>query len=252
MKRMIFALVVFFICTSAHAQVSHISINKRLFELGQHPSLKLNIVSSHNSFNKVQFSIRQADGEERLVSEPITGFMLRVSGINEVTDKKAVLVVKEYRVNRWYQVKVISLFNEDMPESAMDRHYTADRLTPTKQGTQVSDAVLADNKLAVALGWREESSTAKQVNTTAAIAETCLLAFNGRESLWRVANREASTWGISPYGAMLAIFETNPKAFNQQSIHGLKADARLVCPSADTLAKYSNPTTSEQQFSAME
>ncbi|MCL1139298.1 FimV/HubP family polar landmark protein [Shewanella pneumatophori] len=250
MKRIIFALAGIFMLTSAHAQVSHVSINKRLFELGQHPSLKLNLVSSHNSLKKVQFSVRQADGEERLLSEPITGFMVQVSGIDDVTDKNAVLVVKEYRINRWYQVKVISLFNEDMPESAMDRHYTADRLTPIKQGTQVSNAVLADNKLAVALGWTEDPKPLKSIAPVTE-PQDCQLAFNGKESLWRVANRQLSAWKVSPYGAMLAIFEANPSAFNRQSIHGLKADAILRCPTPAILEKYRDSEASEQQFSAM-
>ncbi|MEZ9596719.1 FimV/HubP family polar landmark protein [Shewanella sp. 10N.261.52.F9] len=249
MKKTILTLIGLLMLTPAYAQVSHVSINQSLFELGENPNLKLNIVSSHNNLKKVQFSVRQADGEERLSTHPLNSFKVQVAGVSKVTDKNAVLIIKEYRVSRWYQVKIISLFNQGLPESAMDSYYTADRSKASEQGTQVSEAVLADNKLAVALGFGEEPSIQKP---QVMVPDNCSITFNGKESLWRVANRQAKLWGLSAYGAMLAIYESNPNAFNKQSIHGLKADAKLNCPSKDILEKHQNAKTAEQEFSAME
>ncbi|GIU41067.1 hypothetical protein TUM4438_03910 [Shewanella sairae] len=251
MKSIILALMTLLMLAPAYAKVSHVSINQRLFELGGQPQLKLNIVSSHNSVKKLQFTIRQTDGEERLSLEPLNNFKIKVAGIESVTDKNAVLIVKEYRINRWYQLKVISLFNEALPESAMNSYYTSDRAKAkvSEQGTRMSDAVMADDKLAAALGWGEEASTVKiSLNSS----QACDVAFNGKESLWRVANRHAPQWGLSAYGAMLAIYESNLKAFNQLSIHGLRADAKLKCPSASIIEKYQNAKAAEKAFSAME
>ncbi|GIU12112.1 FimV/HubP family polar landmark protein [Shewanella sp. MBTL60-007] len=235
MKRIILALAGFMMLTTAHAQVSHVSINERQFELGQHPSLKVNIVSSHSSLKKVQFSIRQASGEERLISKPLTSFMVQVEGVDDVVDKDAVLIVKEYQVNRWHQVKVLSLFNSNLSHAEKDsRSLAAPELKSTESlvgnnsGIRVSGADVIVSRL-----------------------DDCQIEFDGKETLWRVANRQSKRWGISPYGAMLAIFETNPKEFNRQSIHGLKSEAKLECPSMTTLEKYADAKAAEKEFDAM-
>lgn len=240
MKRVILALAGFMMLATAHAQVSHVSINDRQFELGQHPSLKLNIVSSHTSLKKVQFSIRQASGEERLLSKPLTSFMVQVEGVDDVVDKDAVLIVKEYRVNRWHPVKVLSLFNTNMPQTEMANLYT------------VSDSLAASEpKLAKDLDENNSGVRVSGADVIVSRLDDCQITFDGKETLWRIANRQAKRWGISPYGAMLAIFERNPDAFNQQSIHGLKAKAKLECPSMMTLEKYADAKAAERQFDAM-
>ncbi|MGS0682727.1 FimV/HubP family polar landmark protein [Shewanella sp. 125m-7] len=239
MKRIILALASLFMLTTAHAQVSHVSINERQFELGQHPNLMLNIVSSHSNLKKVQFSIRQANGEERLISKPLTRFKVQVTGIDDVVDKEAVLVIKEYRVNRWYQVKVINLFDVNRAQAEMDSDYIASRSAMVDLGTQ-------DQVAAVANGIRVSGA-----EVIVSRLDDCQIEFDGKESLWRIGNRQAKRWGISPYGAILAIFERNPKAFNQQSINGLKARAKLACPSMATLEKYTDAKGAEKQFNAM-
>ncbi|MGS0674990.1 FimV/HubP family polar landmark protein [Shewanella sp. 0m-4] len=238
MKRFIFALMAMTALATAQAEVSHVSINERQFKLGEHPSLKLNIVTSHSNLKKVQFSIRQANGEERLLSKPLTSFMVEATGVEDVVDKNAVLIVKEYRVNRWYQVKVLSLFNDKVNEAGRDKRdstYQASAVKEVKQtevassGIKVSGADVIVSRL-----------------------DDCQIEFDGKETLWRIANRQAKRWGISPYGAMLAIFERNPKAFNNQSINGLKSQATLECPSMVTLEKYADAKVAMRQFNAME
>ncbi|GIU28454.1 hypothetical protein TUM4445_09690 [Shewanella sp. MBTL60-112-B2] len=227
--------------STAQAEVSHVSINERQFELGQYPSLKLNIVSSHSNLNKVQFFIRQASGEERLLSQPLTTFMVEVTGIDDVVDKDAQLIVKEYRVNRWHQVKVLSLFNANAPELEMNSHASKSGMLTSGNRTQSEAKAMALNS-----GIRVSGA-----DVIVSRLDDCQVEFNGTESLWRIANRQSKQWGISPFGAMLAIFEANPKAFNKQSIHGLKAMAQLECPSMDTLEKYADAKAAEKQFDAM-
>ncbi|ABZ78402.1 conserved hypothetical protein [Shewanella halifaxensis HAW-EB4] len=241
MKRVILALAGFMMLTTAHAQVSHVSINERQFDFGQHPSLKLNIVSSHNSLKKVQFSIRQGSGEERLITKPLTSFMVQVMGIEDVVDKDAVLIVKEYRVNRWYQVKVLSLFNGKVNNADIDSRYIASRSTAVKKVGQTET-----NMLAASSGIRVSGA-----DVIVSRLDDCQIGFDGKETLWRIGNRQANRWGISPYGAMLAIFERNPKAFNQQNINGLKSQAQLECPSMVTLEKYADAMAAEKRFNAM-
>ena len=230
MKRVIWALAGILMLSTAHAQVSHVSINERQFELGQHPSLKLNIVSSHSNLNKVQFFIRQAAGEERLLSQPLTTFMVEVSGVDDVVDKDAQLIVKEYRVNRWHQVKAINLFNDNIVQTQVlgPPSNTVEARGANSVGIRVSGADVIVSRL-----------------------DNCQIAFDGKESLWRVANRQAKLWGITPSGAMLAIFEANPKEFNNNSIHGLQSEAKLRCPSMQTLEKYADAKVAEKQFNAM-
>ncbi|WP_299805398.1 FimV/HubP family polar landmark protein [uncultured Shewanella sp.] len=241
MKRVIWALAGMMMLSTAHAQVSHVSINERQFELGQHPSLKLNIVSSHSNLKKVQFSIRQASGEERLISRPLTSFMVEVTGIEDVVDKDALLIVKEYRVNRWYQVKRLSLFNPNTRELEMDSQHSTMRSLTGENRTQSEVKAMA-----LKSGVRVSGA-----DVIVSRVDDCQVEFNGKESLWRIANRQSQRWGISPYGSMLAIFEANPKAFNRQSIHGLKAKAKLECPSMTTLEKYADAKAAEKQFDAM-
>ncbi|GIU23876.1 hypothetical protein L2719_04870 [Shewanella schlegeliana] len=240
MKRVILALAGLMMLTTAHAQVSHVSINERQFEFGQHPTLKLNIVSSHNNLKKVQFSIRQGSGEERLIAKPLTSFMVQVTGVDDVVDKEAVLIVKEYRVNRWHQVKVLSLFNANIPQAEMDAQNTASHLS-------ISTALKPSEPLAANKGGVRVSGA----NVLVSRLDDCQIEFDGKETLWRVANRQSKRWGISPYGAMLAIFERNPDAFNRRSIHGLKSEAKLECPSMTTLEKYADAKAAEKQFDAM-
>ncbi|MCG9730309.1 hypothetical protein L1D44_10650 [Shewanella sp. Isolate13] len=240
MKRVILALAGLMMLTTAHAQVSHVSINERQFEFGQHPNLKVNIVSSHNNLKKVQFSILQSSGEERLIAKPLTNFMVLVTGIDDVVDKNAVLVVKEYRVNRWHQVKVLNLFKANRASAEMDAYETASHLLATTgRGSNES--------LSASKGGIRVSGADVLVSRL----DDCQIEFDGKETLWRVANRQAKRWGISPYGAMLAIFEANPKEFNRQSIHGLKSEAKLECPSMTTLEKYADAKAAEKQFDAM-
>ncbi|WP_050774354.1 hypothetical protein [Shewanella benthica] len=94
----------------AAAQITHVSINEQQFILGGYPKFRLNIVSQDVSLYKMQFVVRQTSGEERLMVKPINNFLLLVIGVEDVVDPRATLVFREYRVNKWRDVKVFSLF----------------------------------------------------------------------------------------------------------------------------------------------
>lgn len=226
--------------TTVIAEVSHVSINQRLFELGGYPKLKVNIVSSHKNPNKVQFFLRQSVGEERLVAKSLNSFSLLVSGVEDVVDNEAVLVVKEHRINRWREVSVLSIFNAETVDSQTVNKVTS-KPVPVKTQQPVKDSKEI-------VSTRTASTATVKVN----IKDNCNIGFNGSETLWRIGLRQSKAWNISTYGAMLAIFDANPRAFRKSSINGLRADAKLQCPSQAILDQYSDAVTAEELYDSMD
>ncbi|MCH1924132.1 hypothetical protein L9G74_06250 [Shewanella sp. C32] len=97
------------------AKVAHVSINLRMFDVGKLPLLKINIVSNITDTNRFQFIMHQTSGDERLMVSRVNDFMLLVQGVEEVTDRQAVLQVKEYRDNYWMDVATLALFSDSVP-----------------------------------------------------------------------------------------------------------------------------------------
>ncbi|WOT04808.1 FimV/HubP family polar landmark protein [Shewanella youngdeokensis] len=242
MKRIILALTsLMLLSAAASAEVSHVSIHKRLFELGEAAKVEVNIVSSHHQPKKVQFLLRQSSGEVRLASTPVTPFMRLVTSVDTVVDKNAVLVVREHRINRWREVALLNLFSDNTAE------ITTNRISlPDDNNLAYADNVAVMNSRAKAAGMTQLNlSTAEPV-----VASQCMIAFNGRETLWRIGVRQATIWNMNTFGTILAIFETNPNAFNHGSINGLRANAQLKCPTKATLEKYADAAAAEKQFDA--
>lgn len=100
------------------AQVSHVSINSRMFELGAYPKLRVNVIADNQDMSRLEFVVQQASGEERLMVEEINRFLVLLTGVEDVKDSSAKLLVREYRLDRWYDVKSINLFGEAKPTSA--------------------------------------------------------------------------------------------------------------------------------------
>lgn len=95
---------------SCLAQVSHVSFNGPMFELGSHPKMRVNVVTDDQDMTRLEFVLRQSTREEKLMALPVNRFMLLLFGLENVTDPKARLLVREYRVDRWYEVKNLPLF----------------------------------------------------------------------------------------------------------------------------------------------
>lgn len=223
------------------AEVSHVSINKRLFELGEYPKLKVNIISNYTHSNKVQFSLRQSTGEERLVASPLNNFMVLVTGIDDVVDSDAVLVVKEHRVNRWREVAVLKLFTGNPVESPPHSAYVNPK----------PSSVSVNKKTYAGVTGISSELIVKTSPVSARLKKNCTVDFDGSETLWRIGLRESEAWGVNAYGAMLAIYESNPHAFYKAKINGLKSDALLQCPSFAIRNKYMNAKAAKKLFDSM-
>ncbi|EGT3626876.1 fimbrial protein FimV [Morganella morganii] len=100
------------------AQVSHVSVNSRMFELGGYPKLRVNVIADNQDMSRLEFVVQQAGGEEKLMVEELNRFLVLLTGVEDVKDSSAKLLVREYRLDRWYDVKSINLFGEAKPTSA--------------------------------------------------------------------------------------------------------------------------------------
>jgi len=232
--------------SQAYAQITHVSINQRLSDLGDYPKLRVNIVSGHENLDKMQFVVRQAGGDERLMVKPINNFMLLLTGVDDVIDPSAQLIVMEYRVNQWHLVKALPLFSDEQIAkgvSAKIQPKPKAKQKQVKQKTEIVSGVAGTHttkatkpaSAAVLAAHTSNSSTVAELTQ-----ENCELDYNGSQTLWRMGNQYSQEWKMGTYGAMLAIFEANPKAFNKGEISGLRADVVLLCPSVSLKEKYSD------------
>lgn len=311
------------------AQVSHVSINSRMFELGAYPKLRVNVIADNQDMSRLEFVVQQASGEERLMVEEINRFLVLLTGVEDVKDSSAKLLVREYRLDRWYDVKSINLFGAAKPASAA---LTTKAVSDTKKTTiagapksadkvgikpvkvvaeskplaEVTPAATAANTqskvptVEVVTGFRfpeaanKQNTSATEINAFAKTSETiavekgavenaatetvvpeivktanneqkqniaetasqtpehCQLTYLAGETLWRIANRYAKDWGVSVYGAMLAIYEANPVAFSKNRINALKSNAVLSCPSKMILDQHSDAKEARAVFEAKE
>ncbi|MCU8041223.1 FimV/HubP family polar landmark protein [Shewanella oncorhynchi] len=311
------------------AQVSHVSINSRMFELGAYPKLRVNVIADNQDMSRLEFVVQQASGEERLMVEEINRFLVLLTGVEDVKDSSAKLLVREYRLDRWYDVKSINLFGGAKPASAA---LTTKAVSDTKKTTiagapksadkvgikpvkvvaeskplaEVTPAATAANTqskvptVEVVTGFRfpeaanKQNTSATEINAFAKTSETiavekgavenaatetvvpeivktanneqkqniaetasqtpehCQLTYLAGETLWRIANRYAKDWGVSVYGAMLAIYEANPVAFSKNRINALKSNAVLSCPSKMILDQHSDAKEARAVFEAKE
>lgn len=266
---------------SSMAQVSHVSINNMMFELGTYPKMRLNVITDNQDITRLEFVLRQSSGEEKLMAQELNRFLVLLTGVEDVKDPKAQLVVREYRVDRWYEVKKIPLFVEP---SAVASHTTSVDSTKISQGVKSAelssevrlnkvDIVATEAKSLPAVSSSNLTPITKSMGSESIVTtgfifsknepdqetgnapkmmptKECLLNYDSSETLWRVANRYANEWNVSVYGAMLAIYDANPKAFAKNKISALRGDAALYCPSTDLLAQYPDAEEAKAIFEA--
>jgi len=235
--------------SDAHGQIAHVSINEKQFVLGGYPKLRVNIISDHDSLAKMQFIVRQANGEERLMMKSINNYLVLVSGVDDVIDPGAQLIVKEYRVNKWRLVKTLDLFDTSVVLGAS--------FTPASMASISPKAIAskATVKTTVKVTSTVTAVSQKIVSKSARVASAnhghCKITHDSTMTLWRIGMQYGGQWQISTYAAMLAIFDANPGAFNQGNIHGLRADANLLCPSQALIDKYPDKAVAKQTFNAL-
>ncbi|MGI2066985.1 FimV/HubP family polar landmark protein [Shewanella sp. MF08487] len=116
------------------AQVSHVSVNSRMFELGGYPKLRVNVIADNQDMSRLEFVVVQAGGEEKLMVEELNRFLVLLTGVEDVKDSSAKLLVREYRLDRWYDVKSINLFG------AVRSTSIAKTATATAAGTKTTTA----------------------------------------------------------------------------------------------------------------
>ncbi|MBO2673496.1 fimbrial protein FimV [Shewanella algae] len=292
-------LVLMLLTSVARAETAHVSINQRMFELGHLPLIKVNVVADSEDITRLEFIVRQQGAAEKLMVQPINRYMVLLLGIDEVTDKQAELLVREYRINRWHELKRLPLFDTSVPvalRSNRARVFAEQMPTESLQvamSTQAIENKAIENKTIEARAMQATVVSSKVVppsavqaqrvkevagqpqsepqslgvpsasqavaapgsQVTASTIETrepgCMLDFDGTETLWRVASRYAESRHTHVYGAMLAIFDANPKAFSRGNIRNLRSDAKLHCPSSSLLQSYGDKTAAKEKFEQM-
>ncbi|MEL4474286.1 FimV/HubP family polar landmark protein [Shewanella algae] len=292
-------LVLMLLTSVAIAETAHVSINQRMFELGHLPLIKVNVVADSEDMTRLEFIVRQQGAAEKLMVQPINRYMVLLLGIDEVTDKQAELLVREYRINRWHELKRLPLFDTSVPvalRSNRARVFAEQMPTESPQvavSTQAIENKAIENKTIEARSVQATAVSSKVVPPPAVQAQRvkdvagqpqsesqslgvpsasqavaapgrqvkalpiasrepgCMLDFDGTETLWRVASRYAQSSHIHVYGAMLAIFDANPKAFSRGDIRNLRSDAKLHCPSSSLLESYGDKTAAKEKFEQM-
>jgi FimV-like protein len=243
---------------SALAQVSHVSINERHFTLGQYPRLRLNLVAESNDLSRLEFVLRQQHTQEKLMVERLNAFMLLATGVEDVTDPKAMLIVKEYKASQWQQYKTFPLFSADeragaVAASEAEPEGTGQLAMAKAESVKPSPIQTSAQPTKVDADRSEPIRVAMAgLNPEAAAGGECQLEYSAGETLWRIGNRYASQWGVNVYAAILSIYEANPTAFNRQDIKGLKQNARLNCPSRELLSSQGEAIQAARKYQSLQ
>ncbi|MEC4725432.1 hypothetical protein HWQ46_07720 [Shewanella sp. D64] len=216
----------------AYAQITHVSINQQLFTLGEYPKFRMNIVADSDNYNKTQFIVRQGDNEEKLMVKPINKFLLLLSGVEDVNDPSAILVIQEYRVNKWREVKRFSLFSGDVSSV----------IAKAKPVVLKSEVKMVEKGLVL-----RQTSTPDEILAD----HNCLLDSLPGQTLWRIALQYSKEWEMTTQGSVVAIYEANPKAFNSKNISSLKEGAQLLCPSKLVKDKYRDSQVAQRKYQAL-
>ncbi|MCT8988008.1 FimV/HubP family polar landmark protein [Shewanella phaeophyticola] len=214
------------------AEVSHISIDTAAFERGKLPTLTVNVVTEHHDLSRLTFYLRQIYQDnivlEKLDVERQGNDVFLLNGKEQLRDPDAALIVSEYRNAKWQQYSPVPLFS---PVLQVSNHHPV----AIKKMKLPSSSIPAST-----------ATVSRVVDSTPVLAQTqellegCNILKQSDDSLWKIAVRYRKQWNSNIYGAMLALYESNPQAFYQGNINMLQLDSSLRCPPADILVKYQN------------
>ncbi|QDE32846.1 FimV/HubP family polar landmark protein [Shewanella polaris] len=219
------------------AQISNISIDTIPFESGQSPKLTVNIITDQDDLSRLTFYLRQIYQDnivlEKLDVEQRDGDVFVLSGTEKIRDRDAALIVSEYRNAKWLQYSPVPLFPQTVTQS---RHQPV--------------AIKTMKSPSVALSASKLDPTSR--NTTALPTQqrlnNCKISPLQDDTLWNIAVRYRKQWGSNIYGAMLALYHTNPSAFYHGKIRLLKRGRSLDCPSVEMLSNYQNVAADKTTF----
>lgn len=237
------------------AQVSHISINSRQFELDQPPVFKVNFIGEHTDLSLYQFAIKQTQNQQTimqvLIAEKINPYLLHVQGDKEVTDTGAELVVSRLQNNHWAAIITLALFDAPVSNKSAPLNPTAIvpvRVNQIADTSKNSSSTLVNSVQSMPVSPTQVNRQKPQPHVEA----NCIIERNNNDTLWKIANRYKGQWNTNVYGAMLAIFESNLMAFSQQRIHLLLKDVPLICPSNVILTEYNDKSADRRVFEVIE
>ncbi|MCW3170876.1 FimV/HubP family polar landmark protein [Shewanella subflava] len=243
-------LIMTFYCSMLFAEVSHVSINSRQFDLNQVPSLKVNFISKHKDLNQFYFTIKQGSGQHAveltLAASRINPYLIHLHGDTKVTDNHATLSVSIFRNADWVQIATLPIF--DAPKSNNSAALTSS-LQQHQTQLKSKKAVETNNAMHPLV---KETSPLVDIMQLPAMIPNCYVERSDTETLWKIANRYKAQWNTNVYGAMLALFEANQKAFSKQRIHLLRQDASLNCPAAHILAQYHDVSVDRHTFEVLQ
>ncbi|GGP41513.1 FimV/HubP family polar landmark protein [Shewanella saliphila] len=220
------------------AEVSHISIDTAAFERGKLPTLTVNVVTEHHDLSRLTFYLRQIYQDnivlEKLDVERQGNDVFLLNGKEQLRDPDAALIVSEFRNAKWQQYSPVPLFS---PVLQVSNHHPV----AIKKMKLPSSSIPASTTTATTT-----NTVSRVVDSTPVLAQTqellegCNILKQPDDSLWKIAVRYRKQWNSNIYGAMLALYESNPQAFYQGNISMLQLDSSLRCPPADILVKYQN------------
>ncbi|MBB1362351.1 MAG: FimV/HubP family polar landmark protein [Shewanella sp.] len=248
------------------AQVNHVSINSRQFELNNLPHLKINIVAQNDDASRLGFYIRQLDDsldgnkvvQQKLAVQSINRFLLQLKGTDIISDVNAQLIVTEDTAKGAVTLAVMALFDApySVNSATLVSNVVTSRVLPVAKDTTSGKASKKhqqdDRRLEQASSVPELSETSETSTAESSHQAICVIERDNSDTLWRIANRYKEQWHTSVYGAMLAIFEANLVAFSKQKIHLLLKDVVLHCPSKAILAEYNNKAVDRKVFEVIE
>ena len=230
----------------AQAEVSHVSINQRLFDLAKPPLIKVNIVAGPQDPDRLQFILRQKSGEEKLMVQQINNYMLLLMGVEEVNDPNALLLVQQYQGEQWLEIGQLPVFSKSVPVgNPPDPSRFSLYRNPTVK--KVPESAVVATKPAIT----PATKAAPAVPAAVARDGQCTLEYHGTETLWRLATQYAKQWHTNVYAAALAIMAANPKAFVKGKPGNLRSDVRLHCPAAPQWELYADKTLAKEKFEAL-
>lgn len=262
---------------SAQAKVSHVSINLRAFELGEHPSMRVNLVTDKRDLSRLSFVLAQQGQEEKLMAVNLNKFMLLLTGVDNVFDSDAELVVSEYRIDRWREIERLPVFAEgiDVAPSKAKIRAIQERMAKTGKSPRPQQAYHQKLQQKVMVktapeGGGKDASKAETSGLTSGkegkeiqsdkftnkIPDTwkkagCDLDYSKTETLWRIATRYGKEWQVNPYTALMAIYDANPKAFNKGKVSSLRADIKLACPSDEAIQANKSSKQAKARFESL-
>jgi FimV-like protein len=248
------------------AQVNHVSINSRQFELNNLPQLKINIVAQNDDASRLGFYIRQLDDsldgnkvvQQKLAVQSINRFLLQLKGTDIISDVNAQLIVTEDTAKGAVTLAVMALFDApySVNSATLVSNVVTSRVLPVAKDTTSGKASKKhqqdDRRLEQASSVPELSEPSEPSTAESSHQAICVIERDNSDTLWRIANRYKEQWHTSVYGAMLAIFEANLMAFSKQKIHLLLKDVPLHCPSKAILAEYNNKAVDRKVFEVIE